>query len=182
MVEVSTSGQKSALMIPDAQGVKNGQPIYITKPVGIEGKNLSEFLQKRQVSLPDKLKESMEKTKLVCGAFYYSKGPMLMTFAIEFEAGFLDALTGVDGIETLFAINQIQVRVLRCKEQGLPTLKRYVADLAAESKSSDLGLIGAGAAEEKEEEEEEMEEKADTDEDEEDEDEEEEEEEEELPA
>ena len=56
-IEVSAGGSTSFVMIPDATRISEGQPIYITRAVKIEGKNLAEFFKNKNVTVPDKLKE-----------------------------------------------------------------------------------------------------------------------------
>ena len=49
-VLVASDGKPSTLMIPDVTKVKDGAPVYITKPIRINGKNLKEFLFRNRKS------------------------------------------------------------------------------------------------------------------------------------
>ena len=156
-----TSGTgRSVLMIPDVTGVKDGQPIYITRPIGINGKSLKAFLCDPQPAkdavigkgtkekpefpaveakparyvLPDKVKSLIADITISCEAFYYSKDVMLMMFELKFEKGLISSLTETDGIDELFELKGVQVRVLKCPDKkSFKLLEDYVARLSAES-------------------------------------------------
>jgi len=131
-VLVSSDGMPSTLMIPDAGGVKDGKPVFITKPIRINGENLKNFLGKKGVELPDPLTKLIQNTQISCEAFYYTKdGPLLMIFAIKFEGGLIKTLTGDDDLENLFSIQGASVRVFRCLKGSFEVLKQYAAGLAA---------------------------------------------------
>ena len=130
-VVVSSDGKPSTLMIPDLTKVTDGAPVYITKPVRIDGKNLKEFLKNKGVTLPAAVTNLIEDTKISCEAFYYSNGPLLMMFAIKFEKGLIESLTGDKDLGALFDIQGASVRVLRCPEKSFDVLKKYVAGLEA---------------------------------------------------
>lgn len=129
---VASDGVPSTLMIPDVGGVKDGKPVFITKPIRINGENLKAFLQNKGVSLPDPLPSLIENTQISCEAFYWTKaGPMLMMFAINFKEGLIKTLTGDPDLEKLFTIQGAAVRVIRCPKGSFDVLKQYAAGLSA---------------------------------------------------
>lgn len=130
-VMVSSDGQPSTLMIPDVAGVADGKPVYITKPIRIDGKNLKNFLAKKQgVNLPKEISDLIEDTKISCEAFYYSKhGPMLLMFALIFKEGLIASLTHDADLGALFDVEGASVRLLRCEENAFDVLKQYAAML-----------------------------------------------------
>lgn len=157
-VAVTSGTGRSVLMIPDVTGVKDGQPIYITKPIGINGKSLKAFLCDPQPAkpavaatgdkpavpaveakparyvLPDKVKSLIADITISCEAFYYSKDVMLMMFELKFEKGLISSLTETEGLDDLFELKGVQVRVLKCPDKkSFNLLEDYVARLSAES-------------------------------------------------
>jgi hypothetical protein len=135
-VEVSSGAGLSTLMIPDVSGVKTGQPIYITKPIGIVGKSLKDLLRSQGVSLPPEVERLIEETSINCGAFYYSKDVMLMMFELKFDKGLLGSLTNDPNLGNLFDVKSFQVRVIKCPKQSFDLLEKYVAGLSEKPTSS----------------------------------------------
>jgi hypothetical protein len=130
-VLVTSDGKPSTLMVPDITKVTDGAPVYITKPIRINGQNLKAFLAKKNVNLPEKVTKLIEDTMISCEAFYYSNnGPLLMVFAIKFEEGLIGSLTGEPELGALFDIQGASVRVLRCPQNSFDVLKQYAAGLA----------------------------------------------------
>ena len=141
-VVVSSGTGLSTLMIPDITGVSTGSPVYLTKPVGIVGKNLKEFLEAKKVDLPKPAASLLTDTTISCQAFYYSKDIVLMMFTLTFKTGLISSLISPDAkkeedkdtsFEKLFDIKGVAVRVIKCPEKSFNVLERYVAGLSAES-------------------------------------------------
>jgi hypothetical protein len=132
-VLVSSDGSPSTLMIPDISGISKGAPVYITKPVRINGKNLKAFLANKKVDLPEQVSNLIEDTQISCEAFYYSQapGPLLMMFALKFEDGLIESLTGDADLGKLFDIQGASVRILRGSQTSADVLKKYAAGLSA---------------------------------------------------
>ena len=130
-VMVASDKQPSTLMIPDVGGIGSGEPVYIIKPIRINGANLKTFMANKGVTLPDSISNLIEDTKISCEAFYYSTGPMLMMFALKFETGLIASLTGDEDLGALFDIKGASVRVLKCPKDSYDVLKQYVAELEA---------------------------------------------------
>lgn len=131
-VLVTSDGQPSTLMIPDVTGISKGQPVYITKPIRINGKNLKAFLANKKVDLPKPVSDLIEDTSISCEAFYWTKdGPLLMMFALKFDEGLIGTLTGDADLGKLFDIQGAAVRVIRCPPSSFDVLKKYAAGLAA---------------------------------------------------
>lgn len=155
-VEVSASGGLSTLMIPDVTGVGTGlSPVFITKPIRIEGAKLSAFLTKKGVTLPEKANALLSDTTIALEAFYFTNnktekvkvkkdnepeveeesttkiGPLLMSFEVKFEKGIISSLTGDDSMAELFDVKKVSLRVLRCLESDLPILQNYVRELSS---------------------------------------------------
>lgn len=131
-VLVSSDGNPSTLMIPDVTRISEGQPVYITKPIRINGANLKTFLAKKKVKLPENLANLIEDTKISCEAFYWTQdGPLLMMFALKFDKGLIESLTGDADLGNLFDIQGAAVRVLRCPASSFDVLKKYAAGLSA---------------------------------------------------
>ncbi len=129
-VMVSSDGKPSTLMIPDVAGVATGEPVFITKPIRIDGKNLKAFLKNKGVELPDAINNLVEDTQISCEAFYYTKnGPLLMMFALKFEEGLIASLTGDEDLGKLFDVKGAALRVIRCEEKNFGILKQYAAGL-----------------------------------------------------
>jgi hypothetical protein len=132
-VLVTSDGKPSTLMIPDVTNLAKGQPVYITKPIRIDGKNLKDFLATKGVTLPAEVVKLIGDTKISCDAFYYTNsGPLLMTFALNFSDGLIQAVTGDESLGKLFDIQGAAVRVLRCPESAYQVLVDYTAELAAD--------------------------------------------------
>lgn len=132
-VLVGSDGKPSTLMIPDVTNIEKGQPVYITKPIRINGEGLKNFLSEKGVSLPEAVTNLIEKTEISCEAFYYTKdGPLLMMFALKLEAGLIETLTGDKDLGKLFDIRGASVRVFRCSKENesFSVLKNYCAELS----------------------------------------------------
>lgn len=142
-LRIKSSGGPSALRIADVTGVPNGQPVYITKPIKLEGKKLRKFLVRKQVltlkdaQQPDgDVKESygnlIADATVSIDAFYFTVGtsPLLMMFDLELKDGLITSLTNDADLGELFDITGASVRLLRCKEQDFPILQKYAAQLA----------------------------------------------------
>jgi len=131
-VLVASDGKPSTLMIPDVGGISKGSPVYITKPIRIDGKNLKAFFVAKGVTLPDALTGLIEDTKISCEAFYYTNnGPLLMMFALKFDQGLIKSLTGDDALGQLFDVQGASVRILKCPATSFPVIQQYVAELSA---------------------------------------------------
>jgi hypothetical protein len=141
-LRIKSSGGPSALRIADVTGIPNGQPIYITKPIKLEGKKLRKFLVgKKVLTLADpgqpegKVKESygnlVADATISIEAFYFTVGtsPLLMMFDLELKDGLITSLTGDKELGELFDVTGASVRLLRCKEQDFPILQKYAAQL-----------------------------------------------------
>lgn len=129
-VLVSSDGKPSTLMITDVSNI-DGQPVYITKPIRINGKNLKGFLENKKIDLPDRVKALIDETKISCEAFYYTKdGPLLMMFALKIEDGLIASVTDDEHLGKLFDIQGASVRVFRCPETSFPVLEKYCAELS----------------------------------------------------
>lgn len=130
-VLVSSDGEPSTLMIPDVSKINDGEPVYITKPIKIDGKNLKAFLTTKKVTLPEKVTKLIEDTKISCEAFYYTNnGPLLMMFALKFETGLIETLTNDKDLGKLFDVLGASVRVFRCSKSSFPVLEKYCAELS----------------------------------------------------
>lgn len=130
-VMVTSDGKPSTLMIPDVGKIKEGQPVYITKPIRINGENLKDFLKVKGVSLPDAVSNLIEDTKISCEAFYWTQdGPLLMMFALKFEEGLIGKLTEEPELGKLFDVQGAAVRVIRCPPSSFDVLKQYAAGLS----------------------------------------------------
>lgn len=71
-VTLKASSKESQLSIPDVTQVASGRsPIFITKPVKIEGKNLKAFLEAKKMSPGDKITKLIGDSYIQLGAFYY---------------------------------------------------------------------------------------------------------------
>jgi hypothetical protein len=71
-VYVTADGKPSTVMIPDVTSVKDGKsPVYITRRIAINGKNLQKFLEAKQITLPDALRGTPAKGT---GQRYKTKG------------------------------------------------------------------------------------------------------------
>lgn len=132
-VLVTSDGKPSTLMIPDVTGVAAGtSPVYITKPIRIDGKNLKAYFVDKGLTLPDALASLIDDTKISCEAFYFTKtGPMLMMFALKFDQGLIKTLTGDEALGKLFDVQGASVRILRCPANAFSVLQQYVAELSA---------------------------------------------------
>ena len=76
-VLVTSDGWPSTLMIPDVGGIASGSPVYITKPIRIEGKNLKAFFIAKKIDLPAPLggtPKGTGKDYLINNAAGYKKG------------------------------------------------------------------------------------------------------------
>jgi hypothetical protein len=130
-VMVASDGKPSTLMIPDVAGVATGEPVFITKPIRIDGKNLKVFLNEKGVKdIPKGISDLIEDTKISCEAFYYTKdGPLLMMFALKFDTGLIASLTGDKALGALFDVKGAAVRVLKCPKDSFDILKQYASGL-----------------------------------------------------
>ena len=125
----------STVMIPDLAKIGDG-PVYITKPVTIDGGNLRTFLKSKGIFAdtekgPTPWEKLIADAKISCEAFYYTKdGPLLMVFQIELKEGLLTDLGGKE-LGDLFEIHGASVRVLRCPNaDAFKTLQEYCASLS----------------------------------------------------
>ena len=82
-VAVKADGKESYLMIPDATNITKGQPVYITKPVTINGEHLVAYLNSKSVSLPTSpdIAKFLDTASISCDAFYFSKNERLLAEA-----------------------------------------------------------------------------------------------------
>ncbi|MGE0683353.1 MAG: hypothetical protein AB7P69_20940 [Candidatus Binatia bacterium] len=131
-VLVTSDGKPSTLMIPDASKVKDGKPVYITKPIRIKGDKLKPFLEKKlgKGKIPDNVMSLIADTSISCEAFYYTKdGPLLIMFALQFNDGLITTLTGDPELGELFDIQGASVRLFRCPEKSYSVLQNYAAEL-----------------------------------------------------
>ena len=163
-IEVAASGDVAYVMIPDATRIKEGRPIFITAPVQIEGKNLSNFLKAKGVQLDDNaLGRLLKDVRIGCEAFYFStekekldteekvkayneanpgadkkkddeveRGPLLMMFEVAVDNGLIGTLSGDPDLGSLFDINSVMLRVLRCPASKRSVLEDYVRALPRE--------------------------------------------------
>jgi hypothetical protein len=127
-------------MIPDVTKISTGAPVYITKPIRIDGKNLKEFLNAKKIALPaaiggdgtDKNPGLIANLKISCEAFYFTTdGPLLMMFALTVQDGLIKSLTGDEALGKLFDVQGASVRILRCPASSYSVLQDYVAELTA---------------------------------------------------
>jgi hypothetical protein len=132
-VNVTSGSGLSTLMIPDITGVSTGQPVYITRPIVLEGAKLKAFFTAKKIMIPETLGKLIEDTSISCDAFYYSKDVMLFMFAIKFDKGVLTTLTGDASLGELFEIKGASLRVINCPKASFDILQKYVAALTAES-------------------------------------------------
>ena len=163
-IEVAASGDVAYVMIPDATRIKEGRPIFITAPVQIEGKNLSNFLKAKGVQIDDNaLGRLLKDVRIGCEAFYFStekekldteekvnayneanpgadkkkddeveRGPLLMMFEVAVDNGLIGTLSGDPDLGSLFDINSVMLRVLRCPASKRSVLEDYVSALPRE--------------------------------------------------
>jgi hypothetical protein len=163
-IEVAASGDVAYVMIPDATRIKEGSPIFITAPVQIEGKNLSNFLKAKGVQIDDNaLGRLLKDVRIGCEAFYFStekekldteekvnayneanpgadkkkddeveRGPLLMMFEVAVDNGLIGTLSGDPDLGSLFDINSVMLRVLRCPASKRSVLEDYVSALPRE--------------------------------------------------
>ncbi len=132
-VLVTSDGKPSTLMIPDASKVKDGKPVYITKPIRIKGDKLKPFLIEKlgEGKIPANVMALIANTSISCEAFYYTKdGPLLIMFALQFNDGLIYSLTNDASLGALFDIQGASVRLFRCPESSYPVLQNYAAELA----------------------------------------------------
>lgn len=132
-VNLSSGTGLSTLMIPDITGVSSGQPVFITRPIALEGKNLKAFFVAKGITLPDPVKNLIEDTTISCDAFYYSKDVMLMMFALKFDKGLIKSLTNDDSLAALFDVKGASLRIIKCKKESFSVLQKYAAGLSAPS-------------------------------------------------
>lgn len=170
-VDVRSSRGVSSLMVPDATRVGEGAPVYLSKPLELDFAKLTKFLGKKGVvvpSAPVNVKELLENTKLACGAFYYCSdkmevddqgektdkvekaGTLLMSFSISNKKGLIGSLTGDDDLSELFDVVGVSLRIVKCSEERLPELQRYVDDLLAspQTRALEKDLTQTGEADE----------------------------------
>jgi len=163
-IEAAASGDVAYVMIPDATRIKEGRPIFITAPVQIEGKNLSNFLKAKGVQIDDNaLGRLLKDVRIGCEAFYFStekekldteekvkayneanpgadkkkddeveRGPLLMMFEVAVDNGLIGTLSGDPDLGSLFDINSVMLRVLRCPASKRSVLEDYVSALPRE--------------------------------------------------
>lgn len=156
-VRVKSGSGSSALRIADVTRISKGEPVYIAKPIRLEGYNLRKFLigkgilhekadtekddKGQEIKGPDgKPKKQLEEAygrliddaTISCQAFYFTAGdnPLLMMFDLQLKNGLIESLTGDKDLGDLFDITGASVRLLRCKEEDFPKLQAYAAQLA----------------------------------------------------
>lgn len=157
-VRVKSGSGSSALRIADVTGISKGEPVYIAKPIRLEGYNLRKFLigkgilhekaetekddKNQDIKGPDgKPKKQLEEAygrliddaTISCQAFYFTVGdnnPLLMMFDLQLKEGLIKTLTNDEDLGNLFDITGASVRLLRCKEEDFPKLQAYAAQLA----------------------------------------------------
>lgn len=132
-VNLSSGTGLSTLMIPDVGGVTGGQPVFITRPIALEGANLKAFLAAKGVTLPKAATDLIADTTISCDAFYYSKDVMLMMFALKFDKGLIKSLTNDDSLAALFDVKGASLRIIKCKKESFSVLQKYAAGLSAPS-------------------------------------------------
>jgi hypothetical protein len=129
-VQVSSDGKLSTLMIPDVAGTD--ATCFITKPVRIKADKLAAYLEKKNITLPDEVKNLLTDTTISCEAFYSTKdGPFLMMFAIQFDKGLIATLTKDPDLGEMFDVKGGSVRVLRCPATSFDVLEKYAAELSS---------------------------------------------------
>jgi hypothetical protein len=156
-LRVKSGSGSSAVRIADVTGLSKGEPVYIAKPIRLEGYNLRKFLigkgvlhekaetekdtDGKEIKGPDgKPKKQLEEAygrliddaTISCQAFYFTTGdnPLLMMFDLQLKDGLIKSLTGDEDLGNLFDITGASVRLLRCKEEDFPKLQAYAAQLA----------------------------------------------------
>ncbi|MCC6967625.1 MAG: hypothetical protein IT391_15245 [Nitrospira sp.] len=143
-LRVKSGSGMSALRVADVKGVTKGEPVYITKPIVLEGKNLKKFLVKKGIltkvkpndpedmTVNEPYGKLIEDAEVSCDAFYFTTqdNPLLMMFQLKFEQGLIKSLVGDDDIAELFDVKGVSVRLLRCKKEDFHTLQAYAAQLA----------------------------------------------------
>lgn len=132
-IAVSSGTGLSTLMIPDITGVSNGQPVFITRPIGLVGKNLKDFFLAKKIALPPEVLSLIEDTTISCEAFYYSTDVVLMIFAIKFDQGLIKSLTGDEALGKLFDVKGASVRVIKSPKASFSVLQKYAASLSGQS-------------------------------------------------
>ena len=152
-VRMTSSGVPSTLVIPDAGGVKDGAPVFLTRPIRLEGKNLKKFLIAKGVltlktandtSDDPEVNETVGKflniATISLEAFYFTtKGPLLMMFDLSTkgtingqEVGVIGALTDDPSLSQLFDVTGASVRIFRCPKGSYRVLEKYAAALSGE--------------------------------------------------
>ncbi len=132
-VTLSSGSGVSTLMIPDVTGISKGQPVFITRPIVLQGKNLKDFFTAKGITLDKKVTDLIADTEISCQAFYYSTSIMLMVFQIKFDQGLIASLTGDASLGALFDVKGASLRLLKCPEASLNVLQKYAAGLSAQS-------------------------------------------------
>ena len=160
-VVVASGGKESTLMISDVAAIASGgAPVYITKPISLEGRKLVTFLNNKGVKdLPSEVVAFLKATTITCNAFYVtanktvddtkatpeekkaaeaqvSSGPILVMFSIEFD-DLIGKLTGDTSIKELFQIKGTSLRVFRCPEDKYPLLQKYAKELYEDLQDAD---------------------------------------------
>jgi hypothetical protein len=107
--------------------------VAIPKPNRVNGKNLKHFLKAKKVVLPPEVEKLIADTAIPCHAFYYSKDVTLIMFALTFDVGLIESLTGDAKLGKLFGVKGVAVRVIKCPKESFKVLKKYVAGLSAKS-------------------------------------------------
>ena len=139
-IMVTSDGNPSTLMIPDVLNIPKGAPVYITKAIRIDGKNLKDFLTAKKITLPEAIGGDGTDAKpglianlqISCEAFYFTTdGPLLMQFALIVQDGLIKSLTGDEALGKLFDIQGASVRILRCPATSYQVLQDYVTELTA---------------------------------------------------
>jgi hypothetical protein len=133
----SAGGTASSLVISEVKKISETAPGFITKPVRLKLKNLTDFLKNQGVTMPDAVEDLLESTSVSCDAFYYTgkEGPLLMMFGLSFDAGkqhdgLIEKLSGSKDLGDLFEVTGVSLRVFRCDEAHFKRLKDYCAALS----------------------------------------------------
>ena len=131
------------------------EPVYITKPTELKGKDLNDLLVAKGIlhkkADSDEIKEPiggfLKDATIAVDAFYFiDKGPFLMMFDIATKAsdnsgnevGVVARLTGDSELEQLFVVTAASARVLCCTQGSFETLQRYAAELSAKKSTAQV--------------------------------------------
>jgi hypothetical protein len=140
-VRLKADDKPSALVIPDISKDKD-RPVYLTKPITLDGEKFKAFLEKK-ITLPDRIGKLLKNIAISCNAFYYvsehpppkeaekSTKPLLMMFSLSFKnAGLIESLSGDKDLGDLFDITGASVRIFRCPAESFKVLEDYAKSLS----------------------------------------------------